>query len=124
MSFLAHTLAHVRPLTRKCRLQEDEEEMTMEDVRDKLFDTTNRLSRCTSLLQRMVEENAKLKQELSEAQVPGTISVIHHIATYPPPLGVRKHAPKDAHSDANDRRMRPSALHPKARWWSCRQRAT
>jgi len=79
MSFLAHT-PHARPLTRKYRQQEDEEEMTMEVVREKLFDTTNRLSRCTSLLQRMVEENAKLKQELTEAQVPCTISVIHPIA--------------------------------------------
>ena len=35
--------------------------MRMSDVREKLFDTTNRLSRCTSLLQRMVEENAKLR---------------------------------------------------------------
>jgi hypothetical protein len=33
----------------------------MSEVREKLFDTTNRLSRCTSLLQRMVEENAKLR---------------------------------------------------------------
>ena len=67
----------------------------MSDVREKLFDTTNRLSRCTSLLQRMVEENAKLRyssyslsylhswsdltllreknlrQEITEAKVPG-----------------------------------------------------
>jgi hypothetical protein len=95
----------------------------MEDVREKLFDTTNRLSRCTSLLQRMVEENAKLKQELTEAKVPCTISVIHPIAASPPRLCLRKRAHTEAHSDTHARRMRPNALHPKARSWSCSQRA-
>ena len=120
---LTPPMPHARPLTRNSRLQEDEEEMTMEDVREKLFDTTNRLSRCTSLLQRMVEENAKLKQELTEAKVPCTISVIHPIAASPPRLCLRKRAHTEAHSDTHARRMRPNALHPKARSWSCSQRA-
>ena len=38
----------------------------MEEVRSQLFDSTSRLARCTALLQRMVEENAELKQELAE----------------------------------------------------------
>jgi len=50
-------------------VEEDEEQVSMDEVRSKLFDTTSRLARCTALLQRMVEENSQLKGEVAELQV-------------------------------------------------------
>jgi len=49
-------------------IEDQEEEPTYEELKYQLYDTTNRLSRCTVLLQRMVDENEALRQELQQVR--------------------------------------------------------
>ena len=47
----------------------DEDREMFGELRSKLFDTTSRLAQCTSILQRLVEENTELKQEVASMKV-------------------------------------------------------
>lgn len=49
--------------------EELEDEVSKEDLQVQLFDTSNRLAQCTAVLQRMVEENCQLREQVDQLAI-------------------------------------------------------